>query len=210
MGLPKPWQRSHPDKSLCFLPLSLLWRPSRLDRRDRVASQLEGRSETPDLDMVFQAMLGCPQACVLSLLGYPSSCPGIVLCWGVSRRGSTAPSAPRVWCACLRNRAGSGLLGSSWISTFPTSLPRSHKPSSVGDPQTGRWLGLGSSPGSSRAAVTLLSHPPSALSWPCGSLGPPCLSWSPPSMAGLRAAASQSLLDAGYKRCGIFLKLPRR
>lgn len=59
MALPKPWQKSHLDKSLCFLTLSLLWRLSRLDRRDLVASQLEGRNETPDLDVVFQAMLGC-------------------------------------------------------------------------------------------------------------------------------------------------------
>lgn len=58
-ALPNPWQKSHLDKELCLRTLSLLWRLSRPDRRDLVASQLEGRNETPDLDMVFLAMLGC-------------------------------------------------------------------------------------------------------------------------------------------------------
>ena len=57
----------------------------------------------------------------------------------------------------------------------------------------GQCLGsvsLGSFPGSSRAAVTLLSHLPSALSSPCASLSIYCLSWSPPSVARLWAAGS--------------------
>jgi len=70
MALPEPWQKSHRDKSLCLLSLGLLWRLSKVDRRDLVASQLEGRNETPDLDVVFQAMLGCLWAHILLLFDY--------------------------------------------------------------------------------------------------------------------------------------------
>lgn len=51
-------------------------------------------------------------------------------------------------------------------------------------------VSLGSLAGSSRAAVTLLSHLPSALSSPCASLSLYCLSRSLPRMAGLWAAGS--------------------